>query len=186
MRRIVLCGMLAIVACSSTSRVQKATVSEYALERTKVGMTLWVTGVLRVCQKPEREGPDCENLTKNQKIVITNVVGGTAPTDKDIPIEKYYQISYGDQKSGFSLTSAVEPMTTNRDPQIVASECKKSGPPRVGMTTEQVVATCWGRPKKVNRTEVGGVVSDQFVYDSASVYLRDGVVTSVQTTDTPH
>jgi hypothetical protein len=185
-RRIVLCGVLAITACSSTPRVERAGVSEYALERTNVGKTLWVTDALRVCQKPQTEGPDCENLARDQKIIVKNVVIGAAPADKNAPIEKYYEISYGDQKSGFSLTSAMQAMTTNRDPQIVASECKKSGLPRVGMTTEQVVATCWGRPNKVDRTEVGGVISDKFVYDSGSVYLRNGVVTSVQTTSTLH
>jgi hypothetical protein len=184
-RRIVLCGLLAITACSSTPRVQRPTVSEYAPERTNVGKALWITGALRVCQTPQREGSDCEDLPTGQKILITNVVAGTAPAAKGVPIEKYYQISYGDQRSGFSLTSAIQAMTTNRDPQIVASECQKSGLPRVGMTVEQVVATCWGRPNKVNRTQVGGVINDEFVYANASVYLRDGVVTSIRPS-TPH
>jgi hypothetical protein len=186
MRRIVLCSVLAITACSSAPRIERDRASENVLERTNVGKTLWVTGALRVCQNPLTEGPSCENLARDQKIIVKNVVIGAPPADKNAPIEKYYEISYGDQKSGFSLTSAMQAMTTNRDPQIVASECKKSGLPRVGMTTEQVVATCWGRPNKVDRTEVGGVISDKFVYDTASVYLRNGVVTSVQTTSTLH
>jgi hypothetical protein len=186
MRRIVLCGALAITACSSSPPIQRPTVSEYALERTNVGKTLWVTGSLRVCQKPQREGPDCESLAKDHKVVIKNVVAGPVPVDKGMPMEKFYEVSYGDQKSGFALTSAMQAVTTSRDPQIVASECKKSGLPRVGMTVEQVVATCWGRPNKVNRTVVGDVTNDDFVYDSASVHLRDGVVTSIQMTSTSH
>jgi len=58
----------------------------------------------------------------------------------------------------------------------------------VGMTADDVVRS-WGKPNKINRTVLSGLVSEQWVYERGSrfgpaqyVYVRNGVVDSVQTT----
>jgi hypothetical protein len=49
------------------------------------------------------------------------------------------------------------------------------------MSYKQVEATCWGKPEHVNRTENASAIEDQYVYgDGRYVYLRNGVVTSIQ------
>ena len=64
---------------------------------------------------------------------------------------------------------------------MAAAECKRRGDPRVGMTAEQVKASCWGKPGHVNRTHTADGISDQYVYgDGRYVDLRDGIVTSIQ------
>lgn len=58
----------------------------------------------------------------------------------------------------------------------------------VGMTADDVIRS-WGKPNQVNRTVLSGLVSEQWVYERGSrfgpaqyVYVRNGVVDSVQTT----
>ncbi len=60
--------------------------------------------------------------------------------------------------------------------------CDRKGGVRVGMTRDQVYASCWGKPQRINSTIVAGSKHDQLVYGLSSyVYLDDGVVTAIQT-----
>jgi hypothetical protein len=62
-------------------------------------------------------------------------------------------------------------------------KCVKAGErPTIGMTYEQAVATCWGKPESINRTTRQGHVEDQAVYADHRRYLNfnDGVLTSIQ------
>jgi hypothetical protein len=60
--------------------------------------------------------------------------------------------------------------------------CQKVGVrPTIGMTYEQAVATCWGKPETINRTITQGHVRVQAVYADHQHYLYfdDGVLTSI-------
>ena len=62
-------------------------------------------------------------------------------------------------------------------------KCMKVGEkPTIGMTYEQAVATCWGKPESINRTTRQGHVEDQAVYADHRRYLNfnDGILTSIQ------
>jgi hypothetical protein len=51
----------------------------------------------------------------------------------------------------------------------------------VGMTAE-MVRMSWGEPRSINRTVTTGHTTEQWVYSMRSlVYLRDGLVTAIQT-----
>ena len=63
---------------------------------------------------------------------------------------------------------------------MTAAECRRRGDPHIGMSAKQVEATCWGKPDHVNTTERQSGLYQQYVYgDDKFVYLRNGVVTSV-------
>ena len=97
----------------------------------------------------------------------------------------YYQLQLDDGRTVYANAPLVG--TTDIDPAIAAAECKRRGAPRIGMTYKQVEATCWGKPDHVNRSETSGATSDQYVYgDDRYVYLRNGIVTSIQTSGTLH
>lgn len=58
---------------------------------------------------------------------------------------------------------------------------------RIGMREEEVLAS-WGKPGSVNKTMTASVTSEQWVYRNGTfrthyVYLRNGIVTSIQTTE---
>ena len=61
------------------------------------------------------------------------------------------------------------------------AECDRKGGVAIGMTKTQVLASCWGKPERVNTTITAGLRSEQWVYGYNYVYLRDDVVTSIQT-----
>lgn len=64
------------------------------------------------------------------------------------------------------------------------AECERKGGPRIGMNRSQVYATCWGKPYKINTTMTSGIEFEQFVYGLGFyVYLRNGTVTSIQTSE---
>lgn len=63
------------------------------------------------------------------------------------------------------------------------ADCNRRGGIRIGMTREQVYASCWGKPKHINKTITSGGVHEQFVYGSSYVYLEDGIVRSIQTSE---
>jgi hypothetical protein len=56
------------------------------------------------------------------------------------------------------------------------------GDPRIGMSAQQVTATCWGKPGKVNRVETARAIKEVYAYTgNRYVYLRDGVVRKIRT-----
>lgn len=53
--------------------------------------------------------------------------------------------------------------------------------PKIGMTSEQVLSSTWGKPRDINRTTNKYGVSEQWVYGSSRyIYLDDGIVTAIQ------
>lgn len=50
----------------------------------------------------------------------------------------------------------------------------------IGMSTQQVMDSNWGRPRKVNTTTTANTVRQQWVYDGGYLYFEDGVLRSIQ------
>lgn len=57
---------------------------------------------------------------------------------------------------------------------------KKSEGVRIGMTQNDVIASSWGKPRKINRTTTARAVREQWVYDGGYLYFDDGVLTAIQ------
>jgi hypothetical protein len=57
----------------------------------------------------------------------------------------------------------------------------RKGGVRIGMTTNQVLASNWGRPRSVNRTVTARGTTEQWVYgDGNYLYFEDGVLVTIQ------
>lgn len=53
--------------------------------------------------------------------------------------------------------------------------------PEIGMTSEEVLNSTWGRPKDINRTRTEYGTHEQWVYNIGKyIYLDDGIVTTIQ------
>lgn len=53
--------------------------------------------------------------------------------------------------------------------------------PSIGMTTEEVLASTWGEPEKINRTTFSWGTFEQWVYEGHRyIYLDNGIVTAIQ------
>jgi hypothetical protein len=134
-----------------------------------IGKDLWVPAA-SLCEKPDLLNKSC-----------TQVLG----PDLHLKIDDakwangnfYYHVTLDDGRTGYALTTLVLKFATEMDP----AECKRRGEPRIGMTYKQVEASCWGKPKDVNRTQTVNGETDQLVYNEGHyVYLHNGIVTAVQ------
>jgi hypothetical protein len=60
---------------------------------------------------------------------------------------------------------------------------RKSHGVEIGMTQREVLLSNWGRPQRVNRTDIPGHQHEQWVYGIGNyLYFKDGVLASIQTT----
>lgn len=76
------------------------------------------------------------------------------------------------KESPYKITLAEEMAARRRD--------KTSGA-IIGMPKEEVIASSWGKPRRVNRTTTGSGAHEQWVYDSKNLYYFDnGVLTAIQ------
>lgn len=57
---------------------------------------------------------------------------------------------------------------------------KKSRGVSIGMTADDVLASSWGKPRRVNTTTRASGVSEQWVYDGGYLYLENGVLTTIR------
>jgi hypothetical protein len=54
------------------------------------------------------------------------------------------------------------------------AECDRRGGASIGMTAQQVLASCWGKPEHRNVTIFAQGRSEQWVYPGGYLYFRDG------------
>lgn len=68
----------------------------------------------------------------------------------------------------------------SKQPLIRPTKCVK-GSARIGMSTDENLATGWCKPSSVNRTINASGTFEQWVYDSGNyLYFTNGVLTSIQ------
>lgn len=152
-----------------------------------VGKNFWVKTAVRLCSQPSSLALGCTIISAPTRLAIDRIDEGTQEAGgRTFPIGiAYCHGTLDDGRAGYVMCSELMAQATDTDPVVAAADCKRRGDPRVGMTAKQVEATCWGKPDHVNRSETAGAINDQYVYgDSRYVYLRNGVVTSIQTSGT--
>jgi hypothetical protein len=65
--------------------------------------------------------------------------------------------------------------------EIKLANLKKSQGVSIGMTQEEVLASNWGKPSRVNKTTTARRSSEQWVYGSGSyLYFEEGLLVSIQ------
>lgn len=89
----------------------------------------------------------------------------------------------GDKKLNSKFTDELVAAIMSKPSKNVASApvSINSDYPQIGMTSNEVLNTYWGKPDKVNRTTTAYGTSEQWVYGiSKYVYLENGKVTAIQ------
>jgi hypothetical protein len=145
----------------------------------------WIGIGVVFCPVADKSSPQCAFLETHDQFTTVRSYRGARG-------ESYALITLKDGRSGYVREKDLDESAQDSDPMgpavsAVAAdahvrECAKHGAPRIGMSSKQLTATCWGKPDTVNRTQTAGAVFDQYVYgDDRYVYLTNGVVTSIQT-----
>jgi len=81
-------------------------------------------------------------------------------------------------RDGEGLIRVLESVTPKTEKQQRIAD--KSRGVVIGMRAEQVLASSWGKPSKVNRTVTKNTQVEQWVYPGGYLYLTDGVLTGIQ------
>ena len=148
-----------------------------------VGRTMWVSTALAFCQTPGMSFDRCEILDSGTRITVERI-----PTDVQWDDGKahpgdptYFLAKLKGDRIGFVNAAEFFLVATDIDPEKAKAACRRRGQPSIGMTTQQLTASCWGKPISINRTQLEGATFDQYVYlDGRYAYLRNGIVTSIQ------
>lgn len=101
--------------------------------------------------------------------------------DRTIQLSWFYKIApSGDLevRDGEGVIRVI-PSLKPRTEQQQALAAKAQGV-YVGMNSAQVLASNWGKPRKVNRTTTATGVTEQWVYRGGFLYFSDGVLTGIQ------
>lgn len=138
------------------------------------GQTRWLKMETSVCSQP---GQDC----------VTVREGAFVPDRKKFSLNiPYCHVQFLKGPEGYIDCTDVE-YSDAQDPKIAAREaqftCDRKGQPKVGMSEQEAVLTCWGRPFRINRTLSGSHTFVQYVYTHPSnryLYFSDGRLTSIQ------
>lgn len=95
-----------------------------------------------------------------------------------------YIIQFENGKEGYTSDSLTLTDDEAAHRKILAEKaaCERKGGVAVGMTKDQVRASCWGKPQNINTTVVSGLRQEQWVYPGYNyVYFHNGIVRAVQT-----
>jgi hypothetical protein len=155
---------------------------EFLQEKTKyepyIGKSFWLVGSRSLCPTATTSINDCRSIPPGTKLQLDGI-------ERGINSNAYYYVTLEDGRTGYIFAFDLVGFVTDVDPARAAAECKRRGNPRVGMTRNQVEATCWGKPDRVDRRETARGVTERYVYGkSRFVLLHNGIVTSVQISGT--
>jgi hypothetical protein len=148
-----------------------------------VGETRWIKrGSVIACPQPRAADVGLVGCFSVNHGGMT--VEGTAPNRVGITS---LLVRFDDGRRGYIDSGAfiVAETRGERASAAAASKaCERRGGVGVGMTRDQLYASCWGRPARINVTITAEGRREQLVYRGRNyVYLTDGVVTAIQTAE---
>jgi hypothetical protein len=115
------------------------------------------------CPSPIDRLDRCTAAHQGSFVVESISLGRAYPTREKpkVYLSKFYFVQFDDGAKGY-IPVAQRHYFLSEDPEITAGQvakdreeiratCKQLGEPRLDMTKEQAVATCWGNPRRVMR-----------------------------------
>lgn len=79
------------------------------------------------------------------------------------------------------LVAAENPYPQQRAIEATARAVLQQGGARIGMTSDEIIDSSWGKPARVHRTTTAYGASEQWVYKSGNaLYFENGVLTAIQ------
>jgi hypothetical protein len=105
---------------------------------------------------------------------------------RDMVEGKYYSHNYvvelSDGRKGWVNVST--PFLLDYDPvaraKAAKEECERRGQPKIGMSKEELVASCWGRPARIVKKTTADGVKENYIYGRGYVVtVADGKVAEI-------
>lgn len=184
-------GAIAVTAAAwlsagCTPTVQDAVARRDAHMQGNIGETRYFsrTGFASICATPEATGrPYSDNSCRRPTSGAVKIVDVPAVSASILPV---YEVAVDGAKAYMKHSDWLSLDTDHaRKAEAAAkADCDRRGGVSIGMTSKQVLASCWGKPQRVNRTITAGMDHEQWVYPGYNyVYVRNGIVTSIQTSN---
>lgn len=162
----------------------------------KVGNTYWVNSYAAadLCPAPTTgfRPPSCQQIPKGEKFTVVDAGNSGYPS-----FQRFYKVKLSTGAEGFVrpgvIDSALDEAGHTRQAELQAerqkkiatekADCDRKGSVHLGMTRDQVYASCFGKPDRINTTATSRGKDEQFVYSSGTyIYLTNGIVRSWQQT----
>jgi hypothetical protein len=138
--------------------------------------TRWVGGFgLRLCNPGQTK---CVRLSTGTELEVT---GGRLLTS-DIRVGTLYEVMTADGIRGWISEADLKKMlVTPESDYDRGQETSCTEEPRVGMSEQEALKTCWGRPKLRRRVGVEGLMRDEWLYgDRRYLYFDNGKILAIQ------
>ncbi len=142
------------------------------------------------------QGRDGRFVGDDLLLLCDRPLGTTCFTVRNSPVAivesdgAYSRVELRDGRTGWTEASTAQSLNIDEmharaadaplHPDMRAT-CAKRGGVSVQMTAAQVLKSCWGKPRAVNLTVTAGGKREQWVYRGGYIYLDNGVVSAVQT-----
>lgn len=103
-------------------------------------------------------------------------------TDSPIPIRTLF--TYNDNLPPYRVYWRYS--TQGYETKFEAMRTKSNGTellsePKIGMTSDEILKSTWGEPKKINKTTYSWGIAEQWVYSNYRyIYFENGIVTAIQ------
>jgi hypothetical protein len=149
-----------------------------ALPDDQIGAIRWTTTPATICNQafPHDVKRDC--FKYSGKFTILNKT-------KFDPVIYTYEIKTSDGRTGHLESLLRTIPDAEHSKQIAAKvDCDRRGGVRIGMSRDQIYASCWGKPSRNNKTTNTSGVHEQLVYGKRGyLYLDNGILNSIQTSE---
>lgn len=184
--------MLAVVFVSACNpghgqMLQTARESTRGEAQRNVGETRWIkTGrSVPVCPAPRPigapPGADCTTLQAGRSFTITGF-----ELDPQHALA-HYRVRAGTVEGfiAWGDYANAEPDETRSKRVAADAACDRKGGVRIGMTKREALASCWGKPDRINSTLTGRNRHEQWVYGDSYLYFDNDSLSSIQTSEKP-
>ncbi len=148
-----------------------------------IGKRVWVRPIklekVAICptdywQRKSYDPDPCKNVRSG-----TFTITGIQPRQ----YSNSFVVKLDDGKSALVGTDSILSLSLS-DPVAVAKslkeECKRRGQPKIGMTYDEAVASCWSKPLKIVKTTTASGVQEDYIYGRGHVLrFTDGKITAI-------
>jgi len=127
---------------------------------------------LELCDSSGAGEPRCTEVSGGTEIRFTGA------TRKDAAGRTLYEVTTPISTAKGWITEAQKGGLLSAD-RVDTTSCSQS--PRIGMSEDEVLASCWGKPKTRRRIGVEGLMRDQWIYgDGRFLYFDNGRLFAIE------
>jgi hypothetical protein len=172
--RVALCGAFAGLLATLLTPAQAAGMLDCLFGRSDcrdlIGKRMWVVvpkwnpNTVEISQTPNNW--DNTRKLRSGSFLITEVL-------PEKTTGYLFAVSLSDGSTGFVSHDSLIFLST-QDPAAVKAECERRGQPRIGMTTVEAMATCWGKPQQVVKMTTAAGVHERFLYGNGHILEFEG------------